>query len=142
MQYYNVLLLLMILNIGCSSTSGEKLVRGSRYVIIQEEIEHSGMGMTTAYDVIRFLRPTLMERSSRRDLSLLHVQNDGTIIPIEDSVYLDGVYLGKVQSLFSIPTEMIGEIQYLKPSEAQIQYGVSEGGGVFKISTKQFKSQF
>ena len=141
MLYYYIILLLMILNIGCSSTSGEKLVRGSRYVIIQEEIEHSGMGMTTAYDVIRFLRPTLMERSSRRDLSLLHVKY-GTIIPIEDSVYLDGVYLGKVQSLFSIPTEMIGEIQYLKPSEAQIQYGVSEGGGVFKISTKQFKSQF
>ena len=60
MLYYYIILLLMILNIGCSSTSGEKLVRGGRYVIIQEEIERSGMGMTTAYDVIRFLRPTLM----------------------------------------------------------------------------------
>ena len=142
MRCYNILLFLIILSIGCSTTIGDKSARGNRNIIIAEEIERFAGMMTTAYDAIRILRPTLLESSSRRDISLLNVQEDGIIIPVEDSVYLDGAYWGKLRSLELIPVDLIGEIQYLRPSEAHIRYGFNDGGGVFKITSKQFKPQF
>ncbi len=137
MRCYNILLLLMILSIGCSTTSGGKSARGNRNLIFAEEIERSAANLTTAYDVIRLLRPYLLESTTRRNVALGALTEDGKRIPIVDSVYLDGAYLGKVQSLETIPSDFIAEIQYLKPTDSHARYGLSTGGGgVFLITTK------
>ena len=142
MRCYYILLLLMILSIGCSTTSGGKSARGGQNLINAEKIEQYVGVMTTAYDVIRVLRPNLLESSNRRNIHLRKLQESGeNTLPIEDSVYLDGAYFGKVRKLEYIPVELIGKIQYLRPAEAHSQYGFNEGGGVFEITTKQFKPQ-
>ena len=134
MRCFYVVLLLMIVSIGCSTTSDGKTVQGDRYLILAEEIERSSRRVTTAYDVIKALRPTLLDIFSRNNISLRI--NEG-IKPVQDSVYLNGAFMGNVRSLADITAESIAKIQYLRPSEAGSRYGLAtKGGEVFQITTK------
>jgi hypothetical protein len=62
-----ILLFLIIVSIGCSTSSGGKSAQGNRYLIIAEEIDHSAAVLTTAHDVVRILRPTLFNISQRNN---------------------------------------------------------------------------
>ena len=136
MRYFYVLMLLMIVSIGCSSTSGTKTIKGDRYLILAEEIERSQRGLYTAFDVIRVLRPTLLDKSVMDNISI-RLTEDRNLAPVVDSVFYNGAYIGDVQSLANIPVEVIATIQYLRPSEAGARYGLfTNGGGVFEITTK------
>ncbi len=136
MRCFYVLILLIIVSIGCSSMSGRKSVQGNRNLILAEEIERSEGRLYTAHDVIRVLRPNLLDYSVMTNISI-RLTEDRNLAPIEDSVFLDGVYLGNAESLTYVPTESIVKIQYLRPLEAASRYGLfTKGGGAFEITTK------
>ena len=53
------------------------------------------------------------------------------------AVYVDGVRLGELGMLQSIPVSAVVEIRYLRASAAAHELGVSQPGGVLVVSTRR-----
>jgi len=121
------LFLITIFFIECASTTtGEKSIKGSRYLITAEEIRESSAN--DAYEVIQILRPGLLNRDQRRSIDI------GS--KAEVVVYVNGIRYGSKESLKTISAMEIAEIRYLTGSEATMRFGSDHTGGAFLIKLK------
>lgn len=129
MRYFNVLIILIVGVVACSTTSTRKRsVRPSSYVITAEEIENTSA--SNAFEAVQLLRPQLLHQQSyRTNVSI--TQGQQTAI-----VYLDEVRYGTFESLRSISTFSIAEIRYIKPNEATLRFGTDHAGGAFMVKSK------
>ena len=90
-------------------------------VIGPEEIENSHG--TTAYEVVERIRPLYL--TSNLDLSP----------NAEREVYLNGVRLGGLNELRSIPAKEVKEIRFVRAIDG-VAYGVGRSGGAILVISK------
>ena len=122
------LLLIIALSIGCAQKTSTVSKKQSRYIITAEEIAESSAN--TAYEVIQFLRPELLNRDVRRSITF------ETTGPVEVWVYVNNARVGRKDSLAGISAANIAEIEYISGRDAGAKYGSDHAGGVFSITTK------
>ena len=115
--------------LGCAATEGTKGEKQSRYIITAEEIAQSSA--STAWEVVQFLRPDLLNRDQRRSIDMN--QDGATAIA---KVYMDNVRMGTKEDLKTIPASQIARIQYLNNREATNRFGSDHAGGAFLITSK------
>ena len=98
------------------------LVGDSTAVLREVEIAHAGT--RTAYDTIRRLRPEYLAFTRRNETSE------------EIAVYVDGIRLGTVAVLHTVPSHAIREIRRLSAREATTRFGTGHSAGAILIATK------
>lgn len=118
------LALLIIWSLGCAA--GQRAHR-DRYLITADEIA-SVPQAETAWDVIRYLRPNLLDRDTRR--------TTGVSGGMPALVYINGSRSGFKRELKNISSAALAEIKYIDGYEAGGRYGQDSAGGVFLITTK------
>lgn len=83
----------------------------------------------TALDAIRRLKPQFLRR---RVIPSAWDPYDGF-----PAVYVDGILLGELRTLESIPAEQVVEIRYVTPLAYGLIHGASHSGGVISVRTKK-----
>jgi hypothetical protein len=121
------LILMVSLLAACASggSSGSSTPHGSRDLIILSEIE--AVEVTNAFDLIQRLRPEMLRPRSGGGFT-------STPSPV---VYLDGVRHGEVNSLTSIPKDIIREVRYINAADATTRFGTGNTGGAILIATRR-----
>ena len=97
-------------------------------VLTRDEIQQIDAG-ATALDAVRRLRPEFL---SRRVAPMPADPYGGF-----PAVYVDGVRLGELGMLQSIPVSAVVEIRYLRASAAAHELGALHRGGVLVVSTRR-----
>ena len=120
-----ILIIMLAGMIGCAGTGGEG-TRRDRYFITADEIKLVPQA-DSAWEVIRLLRPNLLERDKRR-----HV---GMSAGMPSLVFVDGMRIGYKDRLQSIAAINILEIRYVDGIEAGTRYGTDAAGGIFFVKT-------
>lgn len=92
-------------------------------VILLDEIRASGAG--TAYDLVRSLRPTWLNKRGPQSL-----QNEGDI-----HVYIGETRMGDQDALREIAAASISSIRFLDAKEANYKFGYGHPYGAIVIST-------
>ena len=92
-------------------------------------IEIDSARQTTAYDLIRKLRPQFLQ--SRGKLSLL--PGEPAAFP---RIYMDDQFYGDASTLRSIMAETIESVRFYSAAAAQYKYGHDNAAGVIAIATK------
>jgi hypothetical protein len=102
-------------------------------VISPVEIEPVWSQVTTAYDIVSRVRPSMLLVRDRARLQSPRFPepNDGRNI----RVYVDDVSLGGVEMLRNVPKEAVVRVQWLSPMEATTRYGGGHMGGVIAVTT-------
>ena len=114
-----IILISLIFLISCASNGIERRHSRPRNFISQEELKEMASAQT-ASDVIVYARPAWL-------------QSRGLTI----SVFLNGVQMGNLEQLDSIPSVSLQELKFLSASEAAMLYGTGAGmGGAIDIKTK------
>jgi hypothetical protein len=103
--------------------------RGPDPMLITEE-EVLASVATTAYELIRSLRPTFL--SYRGETSF-----DRRTSRPYPNVYVDDQVFGTITILQSIPAADVGTVRLYRSSEAVTKYGTGNAGGVIAISTRK-----
>jgi hypothetical protein len=126
-RYLTTILILMLLVLaGCSSTKNQ-VTHKDRYIITADEI--AGVpGAQNAMELVRMLRPGLLERDKAR--------YTGLTPPLQAMVYLNGTRMGSKDKLRGISNMNIQQIQYIDGIEATTRYGTDASGGVFFVTVK------
>jgi len=122
-----VLLLLAVL-MACSSARLAPR-RGPDPLMITEE-EVVGSLATTAYELIRALRPNFL--TYRGETSF----DKRTSRPYPN-VYVDDQVFGSISILQSIPVSDVATIRLYRAAEAVTKFGTGNAGGVISIVTKK-----
>lgn len=120
-------LTLMVALTGCATTQAGK--PGNQDVITQEEIQKTP-GASTAYDVVRLLRPQFLYRRGVQSIRQPVDPSSGIL------VYVDGSRAGGVDELKSIPSDQVEEIRWINARDATTRYGTDHGYGVIAVTTK------
>lgn len=121
-----VLIILLAYLIGCASNR-VGMVRKDSNSIYANEIKTVPQA-NSAWEIIRILRPNLLNRDERRQIGISNV--------IPALVYVNGARIGSKERLKDIPNLGIVEIKYITGIEAGAQYGRDSSGGVFVITIK------
>jgi hypothetical protein len=110
----------------CSSTKGPHghYVPSSRNFIFADEINSSVA--TNAYDLIESLRPYWLRGRGPKS-----VRNRMASNPM---AYVDGLRLGNISSLVSLPVHNIVKIEYMNSGDATIRFGTDHPGGAILIT--------
>lgn len=114
---------LILFNACSASKETATTTRYSRNYIALEEIRNSGAA--NAYELIQTLRPFWLRGRGRKS-----IRNQEASYPV---IYVNGNKHGPIDTLYSISTENIKEIQYYSASEASIRFGLNHSGGVIMI---------
>jgi len=120
-----MLIIVLVGMLGCAGTGGQG-ARRDRYFITADEIKEVPQA-DSAWEVIRMLRPNLLERDKRR-----HV---GMSQGMPSLVYVDGMRVGYKDRLQYIAAINILEIRYIDGIEAGTRYGTDAAGGIFFVKT-------
>ncbi len=105
----------------------QKKIRRQRNVITAEEVA-TRPGLSTAYDVVRSLRPAWL---TTRGVTSTEDPRAGGI-----QVYVDGVSMGGVSELQSIGVDRIQQLRFLSSSDATMKYGTGNTSGAIEVTTK------
>jgi len=93
-------------------------------VITVEEIERAGPNVVTAYDAVRILRPRWLDpRREMRHIPLS--ERDTTIARVH--VFLNDVDQGEVESLKSLPAELVLTLRWIDATDMVARLGTSMG---------------
>ena len=109
----------------CASGGSTTAPRGSRDLILLSEIE--SVQVTNAFELIQRLRPEMLRPRSGGGFS-------STPTPV---VYLDGVRHGEIDSLNSVPRDIVREVQYISGPDATTRFGTGHTGGAILIATRR-----
>ncbi|MEJ2186481.1 MAG: TonB-dependent receptor plug domain-containing protein [Gemmatimonadota bacterium] len=112
---------------GCATTQAGRPANAN--VITQEEIQKTP-GASTAYDVVRLLRPQFLYRRGVQSVRQPVDPSAGIL------VYVDGSRVGGVDELKSIPSDDVEEIRWVNARDATTMYGTDHGYGVIAVTTK------
>lgn len=99
----------------------------SRLVITEAEL--ATVGSVNAYEAIRRLRHEFLD--SRGETALQ--KNRSQPLP---TVYIDGVPLGGISELYTIPASTLSSIRLYRAWEATTKYGVGNMSGVLELTSK------
>ena len=113
---------------GSDRVRGEHRVTGPRDPITEAEIARSNAA--DAYDVVRSLRGSML---ATRGITTMW-KADGGAYPV---VFVDGMYVGPLSELRSIPARSIHEVLFLGAAEAHFRYGSGYTAGVIDVTTKR-----
>ena len=113
----------------CTSSQLTPTPRGADPQLITEDEVVASLG-TTAYEVIRSLRPSFL--SYRGETSF----NKNTSRPFPN-VYVDDQPFGAVSILHSIPASDVSSIRLYRSGGATTKYGNGNLGGVIAIVTRK-----
>ena len=126
MQRFVSVLVSVLFLTSISCATGQRAHR-DRDLITADEIATVPQA-DTAYDIIRYLRPNLLQRDTRT--------TGKTSRPVPALVYLNGARLGTREVLLTITSVGIVEIKYVDGFDAGGKYGFDSAGGVFVITVK------
>lgn len=96
---------------------------GARSLIGAEEIAQSAG--TTAFDLITARRPEFLNGLRTR----------GTAAPVV--VFIDGVWIGGVEVLRTLPLSDIAEVRHLGATDAAMRFGERHAAGAILITTRE-----
>ena len=125
----------VIIAAGCRTLSPNSTTSTPISEITSSEVDRvHDPAATTAYDVIRLLRPWMLVSRSLRDLdATAGARHQSSQHDVE--VYLDGTYIGGVDELKSIPRASVAKVRWLSPIEAAARYGPGHAGSAIAVST-------
>lgn len=109
-------------------TKDVHIARSARDPITEAEIVRTNAGDT--YDLVRTLRSSFL---NSRGMTTLW-KPGGNAYPV---VFVDGMFVGPIDELRSIPANTVHEVRFLSASEAQFRYGSGYTAGVIHVTTKQ-----
>ena len=104
--------------------------------ISRAEVDAGHWSGGTAYDLIRALRPGML---IARGVSTTLVARSGGSAPRTTrgiKVYLDGVPVGGVETLTSIPATTVQDVRWLSAVEATTRYGTGNVDGAIVVRTR------
>ncbi|RME00407.1 MAG: hypothetical protein D6814_03585 [Calditrichaeota bacterium] len=118
--------LLLIGAFSCSTAdqSGAGVGRSSRDVITLSEIKNTSAA--NAFDLIRQLRPHWLRGRGQKSILIKEAS-----FPV---VYVNGSQYGDINSLETISSDNITEIEFLRPSEVGTHFGMNHPGGAILIT--------
>ena len=90
--------------------------------------------VTSAYDLIRRLRPAMLNSRDPRANSDRTQQLSPNAPGV--SLYVDGVHVGGLEILSTIPAQSITSIRRISSATASTQFGVGLSAGAIVISTE------
>jgi hypothetical protein len=96
---------------------------------LRNRISRSEVNQTpasTAYDVVRRVRPEFLRSSARRVAAGSYTQ------PV---VYIDALASGSLSTLAMIPVQSVIDITYFAPVDAMVRFGPSHGAGAIVVRT-------
>lgn len=132
MRYLILILILSAIGFAsCSSSKGgsTKKARYDRYFLSYTDVLSSTEN--NAYEFIRNKRSFWLR--SNETSQFKNPQSKTA------AVYVDGNRWGGVEALRSIPLGQIMNIEYLRPQDATLRFGLDHGGGAILISIKEEK---
>jgi len=106
---------------------------GQRDAITRTEIEPILKESSSAYDLVKRLRPAMLLRRT-----VTGVEQTARLMPNERPglhVHIDDVRVGEVDVLRTIPAPAVASIHWLSPSEASTKYGNGHTAGVIAVTT-------
>lgn len=112
--------------IGCSSRAAPDRPARQRHVITAQEI--GDLNVSTAYDVVRQLRPEFLR--SRGTSSVRQSGGDFAI------VYINGMRAGGLDQLNGIRATDVDTIRYISAADATTRWGTGHAGGVIEVTVK------
>jgi|GEM_PF-713006 len=113
--------------VACATHSAPLTTASDPSMISASEIDSAHQ--TTAYELIRKLRPQFLQ--GRGKLSLL--LSEPVALP---RIYLDDQYYGDASTLRGILAETIESVRFYSAAEAQYKYGHDNAAGVIAVATK------
>jgi hypothetical protein len=118
-----------------TASSRNRLVAKHLDEITRAEIETASMQFGTAYDIVRELRPTMV---TSRGTTTARSQSQSRVWEADHSikVYVDGIRYGGVESLATIPANVVREIRWLSAGDATIRYGTGNVAGAIVVATR------
>ncbi|MDB4892310.1 MAG: hypothetical protein JWL61_4165 [Gemmatimonadetes bacterium] len=114
-----------------SAPSAEAVPRGNPNVISKAELDSPVIASMDALKAIRYLRPSFFRTSGQQSFS------NGSAGQVQFS--MDFGPLRPLSELASLRTDLLYEVRYLDPSDAQNRFGVNANGGaaIVLLSNKQ-----
>lgn len=106
---------------------------GQRGDITRQNIQTVQEQASTAYDIVKLLRPEMLLRRT-----VTGVEPTAGFMPNELPglhVHVDGSRVGAVDLLSTIPARAVASIRWLSPADASIQYGNGHTAGVIAVTT-------
>ena len=110
------------------STKAKDKIKRSPDLIRLDEIQAFAPNAQTAYEVVKQLRSLWLQRRGPSSM---------TLTAHEVQVYVNGVQRGGVSALYEVRATELQELQYLRPSDATMRYGVNHENGAILIKLKQ-----
>lgn len=111
--------------VSCASASSDRSAPSRDWdVLTTAEVQASNQ--TDAYGLIRTQRPNWLRQRGRQSVNL-----QSALV-----VYMDATRLGGVESLRSIPINMVTSIQYLDATSATQRFGTGHGMGAIVVSSR------
>jgi len=110
------------------STKAKDKIKRSPDLIRLDEIQAFAPNAQTAYEVVKQLRSLWLQRRGPSSM---------TLTAHEVQVYVNGVQRGGVSALNEVRATELQELQYLRPSDATMRYGVNHENGAILIKLKQ-----
>lgn len=112
--------------VGCSSRGAPDRPGRERHLITAQEINE--LNLSTAYDVVRHLRPEFLR--SRGTMSLRNTRGEFAV------VYINGMRAGGLDQLNAIRANDVDTIRYISASDATTRWGTGHTGGVIEVTVK------
>ena len=106
---------------------------GQRGEITQKDIEPLLSEASSAYDIVKLLRPTML-----LNRTVTGVEPTARVVTNELPglhVHIDDSRVGPVDLLQTIPAQAVSSIRWLSPPEASTKYGNGHTTGVIAVST-------
>ena len=106
---------------------------GQRDEITRRDIEPLLTQASSAYDLVKLLRPTML-----LNRTVTGIEQTARVVANEMPglhVHIDDSRVGAVDMLQTIPAQTVASIRWLSPSEASTKYGNGHTTGVIAVST-------
>lgn len=108
--------------------------RGQRDEIARTEIQPILMQVSTAYDIVKLLRPTMLLQRTMNGVEPTPVLMANELPGVH--VHVDDSHVGTLDLLSTIPAQAVISIRWLSPSEASTKYGNGHTAGVIAVVTE------
>ena len=106
---------------------------GQRGEITQTDIEPLLSEASSAYDIVKVLRPAML-----LNRTVTGVEQKARVVANELPglhVHIDDSRVGPVEMLRTIPAQAVSSIRWLSPSDASTTYGNGHTSGVIAVAT-------
>ena len=122
--------------VGCAPPSSAARTAKPRPLneIAKAEIEAEGPRFSTVYEMVRTLRPTMLQSrgvaTAPQSRSVIWEANTGM------KVYLDGFRYGGIESLRTISASDVAEVRWLSSMDATTRFGTGNAAGAIAVTSR------